>query len=97
MNRNYRTPTVSKEWADNRETHLAVATAIHAIADSTRSPESIWMDPTPAEWDHVEMAVCEYLNCGDFDVSLDGRYEWGLRNDRSYPKRWSPSSASEKP
>jgi hypothetical protein len=34
----------------------AVAQAIHAISDSTRSPEAIWGSPTPAEWDHVKMA-----------------------------------------
>lgn len=76
-NRNYRTPTVLAYWADSRETHEAVATAIHAIADARRSPEMIWEFPTPAEWDHVCMAVEEYLANGDFAREEDGRYMWG--------------------
>jgi hypothetical protein len=39
--RNYDTFSVPAGWADSRETHDAVATAIHAIADSSRSPETI--------------------------------------------------------
>jgi len=80
MNRNYRTPSVSADWADSRETHMAVAVAIHAIADRNRSPEEIWDDPTPAEWDHVTMAVHEYVIHGDFDAESDGRYAWGMEN-----------------
>lgn len=78
MNRNYRAPLVDARWADTRETHPAVARAIHAIADSKRSPEAIWDDPTPAEWDHVTMAVEEYIAHGDFPVEPDGRYQWGV-------------------
>lgn len=78
MNRNYRTPSVETRWADTRETHPAVAMAIHAIADSKRSPEAIWDDPTPAEWDHVTMAVEEYITRGDFPAEPDGRYPWGV-------------------
>jgi hypothetical protein len=77
-NRNYKRPQVDQQWADSRETHIAVATAIHAIADSKRSPEDIWDDPTPAEWDHVKMAVEEYITHGDFPAEDDGRYPWGL-------------------
>ena len=77
MNRNYTTPSVSADWANSRETDMAVAVAIHAIADSSRTPEAIWEAPTPAEWDHVKMAVEEYLTHGDFDKEPDGRYAWG--------------------
>ena len=66
------------EWADCRETHKAVAVAIHAISDSSRSPETIWADPTPTEVDHVTMAVEEYMIHGDFERQDDGRYMWGL-------------------
>jgi hypothetical protein len=75
MSRNYQTPTVDPQWAASRETHMAVATAIHAIADSSRSPEEIWEAPTPAEWSHVRMAVQEYVVHGDFDDA--GDFAWG--------------------
>ena len=75
MNRNYKTPTVSQEWASSRNTDMAVARAIHAIADDKRSPEAIWEAPTPAEWDHVRMAVEEYVAHGDF--GFEHRYSWG--------------------
>lgn len=81
MNRNYRTPAVDPEWASSRETHLAVATAIHAISDSKRSPEAIWDSPTAAEWDHVTMAVEEYVAHGDYSREADG-YTWGLERVR---------------
>jgi hypothetical protein len=77
MNRNYNCPTVDTHWADSRETHMAVATAIHAISDSRRSPEAIWEAPTPAEWDNVTSAVEEYVTHGDFAAEDDGRYPWG--------------------
>lgn len=66
MNRNYTAPHVSDDWASTRETSMAVAVAIHAIADSNRSADMIWETPTPAEWDHVTMAVEEYVTNGDF-------------------------------
>jgi hypothetical protein len=76
MSRNYKSPIVPADWAKSRETDLAVATAIHAIADASRSPEAIWEAPTPAEWDHVKMAVEEYVRVGDFDFDASG-YCWG--------------------
>lgn len=78
MNRNYTKPIVDAHWADSRETHMAVATAIHAIADSKRGPEAIWEGPTQAEMDHVTMAVEEYIAHGDFPADDDGRYSWGV-------------------
>lgn len=78
MNRNYTRPIIDTDWALNRETHEAVATAIHAIAGTSRSPDAIWEDPTPAEWDQVVMAVAEYIRLGDFPAEADGRYPWGL-------------------
>jgi hypothetical protein len=74
--RNYNTPFVDAEWANSRETDMAVATAIHAIADDRRSPEAIWENPTEAEWDHVVMAVEEYVRHGDFAIDPTG-YCWG--------------------
>lgn len=76
MIRNYETPAVAADWADSRETDMAVAVAIHAIADSKRTPEVIWEAPTPAEWDRVCMAVAEYVEHGDFDADEAG-YCWG--------------------
>ena len=77
MNAQYRTPAVSAEWANSRETHPAVAMAIHAIADKTRNPHSIWETPTIIEWDHVVMAVQNYIDAGIFAAEDDGRYPWG--------------------
>jgi hypothetical protein len=79
-NRNYNTPRVDKEWANSRETHMAVATAIHAIADSKRSPEAIWEAPSYAEWTQVTMAVEEYVTHGDY-AAEDG-YSWGQETVR---------------
>ena len=76
-NRNYNTPRIDRKWADSRETHPAVATAIHAISDSNRSAGAIWDGPTAAEWDHVTMAVEEYVAHGDYDAEPDGCYPWG--------------------
>lgn len=71
-------PAVMLErWADLRETHLAVAMAIHALADDSRSAQDIWAEPTPAESDHVAMAVQNYVLAGLFDFEADG-YAWGL-------------------
>ena len=74
MNRNYETPNVAAQWASSRNTSEAVAMAIHAIADSNRSPEEIWEAPTAAEFEHVEMALSEYCRMGDIDA---GEYHWG--------------------
>lgn len=73
----YPAPKIARAWADSRETHMAVATAIHAIAGGSRTPELIWEDPTPAEWDHVCMAVENYVGTGVFPQEDDGRYPWG--------------------
>lgn len=73
----YATPNVPAEWADSRETHIAVATAIHAISGPGRSAETIWAAPTAAEWDHVCVAVKNYVDAGVFVAEDDGRYAWG--------------------
>ena len=82
--RNYESPRHIRQdypdlghWAASRETHMAVACAICAIADSRRTPDQIWEEPTEDEQDHIRMAVAEYIRCGDFEPSEDGRYEWG--------------------
>lgn len=85
MNRNYNTPRVASEWAESRATHPAVARAIHAIADSKRSPEAIWESPTKSEWDHVAMAVEEYIGHGDFEAEDDGAYPWGVESIKISP------------
>jgi len=63
------------QWAASRETSEVVAHAIHAIAGKNRAPESIWAAPTPAEWDHVQMAVENYIDNGLYE-SQDVYY-WG--------------------
>jgi hypothetical protein len=77
MTTQYPCPRIDPQWALSRETHEAVAAAIHAIADSRRSPEQIWEYPTTAEWDHVAMAVENYIINGRFEAEPDGRYAWG--------------------
>ena len=77
MNTQFPTPSVPAGWAETRETHIAVATAIHAIADKRRSPQAIWEAPTSAEWDHVAMAVQNYIDAGIFDAEDNGHYSWG--------------------
>ena len=42
--RNYNRTIVDQAWADSRETHMAVARAIHAIADSRRTAEKPAME-----------------------------------------------------
>lgn len=82
MSRNYKTLnelSISRDdlirWADSHETSIPVALAIHAIADDTRAPEEIWEVPTSAEFDHVVMAVADYIYHGDFDA--EDSYCWG--------------------
>ena len=41
------------------------------------NPEAIWEAPTAAEWDHVAMAVENYVDNGVFSAEPDGRYAWG--------------------
>lgn len=83
MNRNYESarhirqnfPNIA-QWADSSNTSEIVAAAIHAIADSNRSAEEIWEAPTKSEYDHVIMAVLEYLYFGDYEPDENG-YFWG--------------------
>jgi len=81
MSRNYTAPTVSDAWANDRNTDMAVAVAIHAIADNKRTPEAIWELPTRAEWEHVAMAIEEYVREGDFEFDPSG-YCWGQETVR---------------
>jgi hypothetical protein len=76
MTTQYRTPTVAVDWASSRQTDLAVAVAIHAIASTDRTPEAIWEAPTNAEWDHVVVAVQNYVDNGVFEADPAG-YCWG--------------------
>lgn len=78
MSTQYTAPHVATEWANSRETHIAVATAIHAISAPGRTAEQIWADPTAAEWDNVCMAVENYISAGLFEAEDDGRYPWGM-------------------
>ena len=75
-NRNYNSPSVSPEWASSHATAMVVAVSIHAIADAKRSAQDIWAAPTPAEWQHVEMAIEEKIKHGDYPHDEDG-YSWG--------------------
>ena len=72
----YRAPAVTTDWASTRNTDMAVAVAIHAIASHDRTPEAIWGAPTGAEYDHVAMAVENYVNNGVFEPQTGG-YNWG--------------------
>jgi len=76
MTAQYRTPAVATDWASSRQTDMAVAVAIHAIASHDRTPEAVWEAPTSAEWDHVVMAVQNYVDNGVCDAQPDG-YCWG--------------------
>lgn len=38
-----------EHWADSRKTDESVAIAIHAIATTDRTADSIWDNPTPEE------------------------------------------------
>ncbi len=69
------TKTDLDNWCNSRDTSLEVGLAIHAIADKNRSPEAIWDNPTDAEWDHVLMAIENYVNAGLFDPA--SQYFWG--------------------
>jgi hypothetical protein len=73
----FQAPSVPASWASSRETHMAVATAIHALAGAARSPDQIWEDPTATEFDTVKMAVQNYVDAGVFPAEDDGRYAWG--------------------
>ena len=73
----YRTPTVPEGWASSRDTHDAVAMAIHAIASHHRTPEAIWEAPERAEWEQVAIAVENYVDNDVFAAEPDGRYQWG--------------------
>jgi hypothetical protein len=66
-----------RAWGNPRETDEVVVAAIFAIADSNRSADAIWESPTPAEFDHVKMAVEEYVREGYFAEREDGCYHWG--------------------
>jgi len=71
----YNTPSVPTYWSDSRNTHPAVAMAIHAIADSSRPADDIWEEPTIAEFDHVIMAVGHYVDRGIFNQM--NQFWWG--------------------
>ena len=73
----FQTPRVPSAWSTSRETHPAVAMAIHAIAGNRRSPEQIWDAPTCAERDAVLRAVENYVWAGVFLPTKDDCYAWG--------------------
>lgn len=73
----FEVPHVEHQWADSRETHIAVATAIHAISLPGRSAEAIWEEPSVAEWGQVHIAVENYIDSGVFSAQDNGRYPWG--------------------
>lgn len=88
MSRNYTVPNVSRAWPESRNTHAAVSTAIWAISGGERTPAAIWDAPTSAEFDHVKMAVQEYLAHGDFAPDPDNLYAWGVTNIMVENPRW---------
>lgn len=64
------------DWCSPKETSAVVGLAIHAISDKSRSPDEIWASPTEAEYDHVLMAVENYINAGFFEPAPE--YYWGM-------------------
>lgn len=76
-NLNYTTPHVPTGWAASRETHDAVAMAIHAISSDERTPQAIFENPTDVEYDTVQSAVAGYTQAGIFDAVPQGQYDWG--------------------
>lgn len=66
-------PTLS--WANNRETDMVVAVAIHAIAKDERTADAIWEDPTADEWGRVLATVKDYIDAGLFPRQES--YSWG--------------------
>ena len=77
----YRAPAVATDWASTRNTDMAVAVAIHAIASHDRTPEAIWDAPTSAEYDHVATAIENYVANNVFAAQPDG-YCWGQETVR---------------
>ena len=73
----FNTPFVPRQWYESRETHPAVAMAIHAISYPHRAAVAIWEDPTESEWGMVKIAVDNYVDCGIFEAEQDGLYPWG--------------------
>jgi hypothetical protein len=58
-----------EQWATAHKAQLAVACAIHAIANSKRTAEDIWAAPTHEEWYGIADVVGEYVDNGDFEVT----------------------------
>jgi hypothetical protein len=67
---------VSPEWCTSHKTDSAVAVAIHAIADASRSPEQIWEVPTPEEIERVRSIVRDLVLNDYFQFQALG-YQWG--------------------
>jgi hypothetical protein len=78
MTLKYPTPAVPPGWAESRQTHPAIAMAIHAISDSRRTPEAIWESRTEDEIEDVRDAVSSYLDDAVFQEEEDGRFSWGV-------------------
>jgi hypothetical protein len=76
LRRKFPRPFVSPEWCASHQTDSAVAVAIHAIADASRSPEQIWEAPTPEEVERVKLIVRELVLNDYFEFQAAG-YGWG--------------------
>jgi hypothetical protein len=78
--------TVPAGWAEERDTHPAIARAIHEIATADRTPQQIWERPTEDEDLEISAALYGYLKRGEFPRTTDNTYSWGksyLRVDRT--------------
>ena len=67
MSPQFKTPisaAVAAAWGASRGTHPVIAMAVHALARAGRSPDAIWEAPTRDEWEHVAMAVENYISAG---------------------------------
>lgn len=78
MTTQFATPTIPTNWAESRETHEAIAVAIHAISDDKRAAEDIWADPSSAEFQNVAMAVENYAASNLYDIAIGDELDWGM-------------------
>jgi hypothetical protein len=74
---NYRVVPVPANWAWQRDTHPAVATAIWAVSYPSRHADDIWEKPSEEEERHIRMAVSQYVRAGVFGRNPTDRYAWG--------------------
>ncbi len=69
---------IQPDWYQSRNTHPAVAAAIHVVAGEVgKTPEQLWEEPTTTEFDSVRAILNELIELGDLEPEPDGKYAWG--------------------